>query len=86
MQLSFTVNESLFDVNPFAVMFSSNCTTNNTLAYSNPVMIEINHTRLNIGHCQYSIQLVDNNSQQIGYPLQGHFEVLGLLIIFIIIR
>lgn len=69
--ITFTVNDSLFDVSPVSVVFSSNCTANITLAYNNPVSVTVNHTGLKIGHCQYSIQLLDSALQQIGYPLQG---------------
>ena len=67
-------NETLFSAGSVRVMFSSNCTSSVTVDYSSPLMITIPDTGLNTGQCQYSIQLVDRNSQQIGYPIVGLFE------------
>ena len=75
-------NETLFDVASVRVRFSSNCTNSVTVDYSNPVMITIPDTvMLSSCQCQYTIQLVDSNSQQIGYPITGFFEARGVSIL-----
>ena len=77
----FTVNESLFEDIPVGVMFSSNCTTNLTMVYSNPVIIAINVTggsSIAIGRCHYTVQLVKGNSQKIGFPINGYFVIQGI--------
>ena len=78
----FSVNEFLFEDIPVAVMFSSNCTTNLTMMYSNPIIITINVTgglSNEISHCHYTIQLVNGNSQSIGFPINGYFVIQGIL-------
>ena len=77
--ISFLVNEDLLsiDENPVYVLFSSNCTDNLTVAFSNPVLVVVNNRTSNNGQCQYSVQVLNNNSQAIGYPIHGSFE-LGL--------
>lgn len=79
LTIVFTVNESLFEAIPVGVMFSSNCTINLTVAYINPVYITVNDTGLKVAvdQCQYSIQLVDGNLQQIGFPITGYFGFQG---------
>ena len=75
LTISFTVNETLLNVNPDRVILSSNCTDSEvSVAYTNPVLITIPKTRLNTGQCNYSVQLVDGNSQQIGYTITGFFH------------
>ena len=71
--IMFTINETLFDVIPAGVIFSSNCTKSVMFDYSNPVLINLPNIGLNSGRCQYSIQLVDSNLTQIGYPISGYF-------------
>ena len=67
--------DELFQVNSLnSVTFLSNCTESVTVDYSNPLLITIPDTGLNTGQCHYSIQLVDSNSQQIGYSITGFFE------------
>ena len=71
------INEAIFDINlktNAMVVFSSNCTDSVTVNYSNPILILLLDTGLNTGLCQYSIQLVDDTSQQIGYPMLGFFD------------
>ena len=72
-------NESVFETINIQVIFSSNCTSSVTVGYSNPLLVTIPDTGLNTGQCQYSIQLVDSNSQQIGYPVLGFFVAEGTL-------
>ena len=72
-------NESVFEMIDIQVVFSSNCTSNVTVGYSNPLLVTIPDTGLNTGQCKYSIQLVDSNSQQIGYPVVGFFVAEGTL-------
>ena len=75
LTISFTVNETLLNVNPVRVKFSSNCTNSEVfVSYTNPVLITIPNIRLNTGQCNYSIQLVSGNSQQIGYAITGLFH------------
>ena len=73
-------NEALFDINLVEVMFSSNCTISMIVRYSNPVIIKIPSTGANTGRCRYAILLVtrDNSSQQVGYPIEGIFEIKGM--------
>ena len=70
-------NETLFDINSVArINFSSNCSVSSIVDYENPISIPIPDTSMNIGQplqCQYSILLMDGNSQQIGYPVLGNF-------------
>ena len=70
-------NETLFDINSVArINFSSNCSVSSIVDYENPISIPIPDTNINIGQplqCQYSILLMDDNSQQIGYPVLGNF-------------
>ena len=70
-------NESVFETIDIQVIFSSNCTSSVTVSYSNPLMVTIPDTGSNTGQCQYNIQLVDSNSQQIGYPVLGFFVAEG---------
>ena len=70
-------NESVFETIDIQVIFSSNCTSSVTVSYSNPLMVTIPDTGVNTGQCQYNIQLVDSNSQQIGYPVLGFFVAEG---------
>ena len=70
-------NENLFDAKSVRVTFASNCTESVTDDYSNPIMIALPAVGLNIGQCQYSIQLVNRNSQRIGYPIIGYFNTEG---------
>ena len=77
----FSVNEFLFEDIPVAVMFSSNCTTNLTMMYSNPVIVAINVAgglSNEISHCHYTVQLVNGNSQKIGFPINGSFVIQGI--------
>ena len=79
----FLVDEFLFEDIPVAVMFSSNCSTNLTMMYSNPVIVAINVTggRSNeVSHCHYSIHLVNGNSHKIGFPINGYFVIQGILL------
>jgi hypothetical protein len=73
-------NEALFDTSLVEVMFSSNCTTSTIVRYSNPAIIDIPSTGTNTGRCRYAILLVtrDNGSQQVGYPIEGTFEITGM--------
>ena len=77
--LTMEFNETLFDVNSITrVNFSSNCTTPSIVDYENPASIPIPDTSMNFGQqCQYSFLLMDGNSGQIGYPVQGNFVVRG---------
>ena len=69
-------NETLFNIASVRVRFSSTCTDPVTVDYSSPVMITIPDTgMLSSGQCQYTIQLVDSNSQHIGYPIIGYFDI-----------
>ena len=70
-------NENVFEATDIQVIFSSNCTSSVTVDYSNPLLVTIPDTGLNTGQCQYNIQLVDSNSQQIGYPVLGFFVAEG---------
>ena len=72
-----TFDETLFNVQSLQVILSSNCTESVIVAYTNPVLISIPDTGLNTGQCRYTIQLIDGNSQQIGYPLSGYFVAEG---------
>ena len=76
------LNEALFDTSLVEVMFSSNCTTSTIVGYSNPAIIDIPSTGTNTGRCWYSILLVsrDNGSQQVGYPIEGTFEIKGIIV------
>ena len=71
-------DETVFEASSVSVIFSSNCTSSVMVDYSNPVQITIPDTGANTGQCQYSIQLVDGNSQQIGYPIIDYFVTEGL--------
>lgn len=70
-------NDFLFDDSIVRVMFSSNCTSAVTTSYSNPVMITIPDIESNTCQCQYSVNLIDGNSHQIGYPINGFFDISG---------
>ena len=70
-------NEDVFEASSVSVIFSSNCTSSVMVDYSNPVQITIPDTGANTGQCQYSILLVDSNSQQIGYPVIDYFVIEG---------
>ena len=72
-------NENVFETIDIQlqVVFSSNCTSSVTVGYSNPLLVTIPDTGINTGQCQYSIQLVDSNSQQIGYPVLAFFVAEG---------
>ena len=72
-------DESVFDVNSVRVNYSSNCTPSVIVSYNNPLLLTIPDIGANTGRCQYNIQLVDINSQQIGYPIIGFFEAEGNL-------
>ena len=76
--IMFTIDENVVHVVPAGVNFSSNCTESVTFDYTNPVLITIPNTqsRLKTGQCQYSIQLVDSNWTQIGYPITGYYSML----------
>lgn len=76
--MSIEFDETVFDTNSVRVVFSSNCTSSTTVDYSNPLLVAIPDTGLNTGQCQYNIQLVDSNSQQIGYPVSGFFVAGGM--------
>ena len=76
--MSIEFDETVFDTNSVRVVFSSNCTFSTTVDYSNPLLVAIPDTGLNTGQCQYNIQLVDSNSQQIGYPVSGFFVAGGM--------
>ena len=80
--ISIEFDETIFDATSVRVNFSSNCTSSVTVGYSNPLMVTIPDTGLNTGQCQYNIQLVDNNSQQIGYPVLGFFVAEGIVKVF----
>lgn len=70
-------NENVFEPADVQVVLSSNCTSSVTVGYSNPLLVTIPDTGLNSGLCQYNIQLVDSDSQQIGYPVLGFFVAEG---------
>ena len=70
-------NEDVFDASSVYIIFTSNCTSSVMVDYSNPVQITIPDTGVNTGQCQYSILLVDTNSQQIGYPIIDYFVIEG---------
>ena len=74
--LAMEFNENVFEATDIQVIFS-NCTSGVTVNYSNPLLVTIPDTGLNTGQCQYNIQLVDSNSQRIGYPFLGFFVVEG---------
>ena len=75
--LAMEFNENVFEVLNVQVQFSSNCTDSVTVSYSNPLLLTIPDTGANTGQCQYIIQLVDSNAQQIGYPVVGFFVAEG---------
>ena len=77
--MSTEFDETVFDANSVRVNFSSNCTSSVTVDYSNPLLVTIPDTGQNTGQCRYSIQLVDSNSQQIGYPVLGFFVAEGIV-------
>ena len=70
-------NETLFNNSSVRVIFSSNCADSEAVNYSNPILMNIPDTWFNSGQCHYFIQLVDSNSQPVGYPITGHVEVGG---------
>ena len=70
-------DENVFDPTLVQVMLSSNCTRAVVVDYANPVLIDIPDTGLNTGQCRYTIQLVDSNNRQIGFPLAGFFVAEG---------
>ena len=76
--VSIEFNETVFDANSVRANFSSNCTSSMTIDYNNPLLVTIPDTGLNTGQCQYNIQLVDSNLQQIGYPVFGFFVAEGM--------
>ena len=72
-------DDSLLDNSADRVMFSSNCTGSTAEAYSPTVRISIPDALPGVDgrQCQYTIQLVDTSSQQIGYPVKGFFNITG---------
>ena len=63
----------------YSIHNPSNCSESVTVDYSNPVLITIPNTGLKTAKCQYSIQMVDSNLTQTGYPITGYFSMLILI-------
>ena len=70
-------DENLFDTQSVRVMLTSNCTQSVVVDYANPVLINIPSTGMNTGQCRYTIQVIDGNNGQIGFPLTGFFVAEG---------